>query len=280
MKVIKGKGYNTWGLTLASRGEDNNPYILLWLGKTAYEYRFKDFFLKPYQYVWHYGDTSHLMMAKRELSFTVHTGPEDGFISCRYGADKDFLMGKEVKHITAWHKMWSIPWMHSTFQGHWLLNMDRTYFAKIDNTVYTHGHEPWNYDGHERIDFKFADAYDGEIIIGTARMEGRAWTRGVSWCSWMKYFTDPITHIDLSVDFNKEVGKEKGSWKGGTIGTGITLKDGENGKDGCKRFCTDNGHTFYGFIYHGEDNKIVYKNKYIPPVKKKGDNNAASNIQH
>jgi len=261
MKTRKGKGYNTWGLTMASKGEDNNPYILLWLGKTAYEYGFNDFFMKPYRYVWHYGDTSHLMIAKKEISFTIHTGKEDGFVSCRYGADKDFLMGKNANHLPAWHKMCSLPWMHNEFDGQWLLNIDGTEFLKIKDGTIDLDASPWDYPGHERVDFEFVDSHDSEIIIGTARMERRVWTRGTSWCSWMKYFFDPIVHTDMAIDFNKEVGPEKGSWKGGIVGMSINLNDGENGLDACKRFCFEKGYTFHGFLHHGKNNEIVYKNK-------------------
>lgn len=62
----------------------------------------------------------------------------------------------------------------------------------------------------------------GEIQerIATITQERRIWTR--RWIPWRKLVRS------INVEFNGEVGERTGSWKGGTIGCGYTMKPGES----------------------------------------------------
>lgn len=81
----------------------------------------------------------------------------------------------------------------------------------------------WNYD--------FTDKYDGEIIPCTFHIEEREWRP--KWLMWTKLFADVRKSIEI--EFTKEVGKRKGSWKGGTIGCGYTMLPNEDPIDTIKR---------------------------------------------
>lgn len=81
----------------------------------------------------------------------------------------------------------------------------------------------WTYD--------YTDKYDGEIIPTTIYVDEREWRP--KWLKWTSLFAKKSRGID--VHFSKEVGKRKGSWKGGTIGCGYDLKPNEHPLDCLKR---------------------------------------------
>lgn len=69
---------------------------------------------------------------------------------------------------------------------------------------------------------------DINATIKTTEMEWRQ-----RWLKWTKLFAKVSRSIDVS--FDNEVGSERGSWKGGTIGCSYTLKVGETPYDCLKR---------------------------------------------
>lgn len=79
--------------------------------------------------------------------------------------------------------------------------------------------------------------YDGAEILATCIIEEREWRRGEGWFKWLRLFYRPKIRRDLDICFSAEVGPEKGSWKGGTIGTGITMERHETPKMAFQRFC-------------------------------------------
>jgi hypothetical protein len=50
----------------------------------------------------------------------------------------------------------------------------------------------------------------------------------------------------LDLQFSAEVGKRKGSWKGGTIGHSIDMMPGELHEAAFRRYCAQQGLTFVG----------------------------------
>jgi len=77
----------------------------------------------------------------------------------------------------------------------------------------------------------YTDSYDGEKIPCVIWTEEREWRP--KWLQWQNI----IHHVSrtAAVQFSKEVGKEKGSWKGGVLGTGERMKAGESALDAIKR---------------------------------------------
>lgn len=84
--------------------------------------------------------------------------------------------------------------------------------------------------------FDFQD-YDGEKIIATCIIEEREWHRGEGWFKWLKYFYQTKVARSLDLQFSAEVGTEKGSWKGGTIGHGIDMLNSESPQQAFERYC-------------------------------------------
>lgn len=81
------------------------------------------------------------------------------------------------------------------------------------------------------------DDYDGQRITATTHIEEREWRQGTGWFRWLSLFRKPMVRRSLSINYSGEVGPEKGSWKGGTIGTGIDMLPGELHEAAFRRFC-------------------------------------------
>ena len=60
-------------------------------------------------------------------------------------------------------------------------------------------------------------------IIATIGVEEMEWRQ--KWLMWTPLFS--MVHKSISVEFNNEVGSERGSWKGGCTGCGYGIKPGE-----------------------------------------------------
>lgn len=95
--------------------------------------------------------------------------------------------------------------------------------------------------------FNFLD-FDGEEIEAETFIEEREWRRGVKWFKWLSWFSKPKISRSLVIRFNKEVGKKKGSWKGGIVGHSIDLEGEELHKEGFERYCQENGLKFLSEI--------------------------------
>lgn len=170
------------------------------------------------------------------------------------GAGYDFFQlyfGPQT-HDSLTTKNWSkhLPWMmwdmvrHSFYgpdgalfytEPHWL---KRRKLAKKNGGIDKHGWDETYKKMQEvpRVHFGFED-YDGEMIIASCYIEEREWHRGTGWFRWLKYFWPAKIRRDLSLEFDKEVGPEKGSWKGGTTGHGVDMLPGETVEQSFRRYC-------------------------------------------
>ena len=86
------------------------------------------------------------------------------------------------------------------------------------------------------VSFQFED-YDGEIITATSLIEERQWEFGEGYFKWLSWFRKPKIIRSLDLQFSEEVGPEKGSWKGGTVGHGIDMLPGEMHEQAFRRYC-------------------------------------------
>lgn len=81
------------------------------------------------------------------------------------------------------------------------------------------------------INYNFTDKYDGKVIPTKVYIEEREWRQ--HWLRKTSFFAKIIRVIE--VNFSEEVGKRKGSWKGGTVGCGYHMKKGETALECIKR---------------------------------------------
>lgn len=69
----------------------------------------------------------------------------------------------------------------------------------------------------------YIDSYDGTTVNATLSMVETEWRP--LWFQWTSLFAKKSTFIDI--EFDQEVGKQKGEWKGGCIGCSYEIKTGE-----------------------------------------------------
>lgn len=100
-------------------------------------------------------------------------------------------------------------------------------------------------DATPTVSFEFDD-FDGERIVATSMIEEREWRAGTGWWRWLSFFRKPRVKRSLDLRFSSEVGKRKGSWKGGTVGHGIDMLPGELHEAAFRRYCDQQGLTFVG----------------------------------
>lgn len=98
-------------------------------------------------------------------------------------------------------------------------------------------------DGVPCLVFAFGD-FDGESITAKTKIEEREWRFGTGWFKWLSLFRAPRVSRSLDLSFSSEVGKRKGSWKGGTVGHSIEMAAGELHEEAFRRYCGEHGLTF------------------------------------
>lgn len=145
-------------------------------------------------------------------------------------------------------KVWFYPWCEHRCVRHSIYDLAGDLFATLPE---------WglqNKNGWEAKNalenacpvarFEFAD-YDGERITATCRIEEREWKRGKGLFR-LFYLGRNTIRRSLDLRFSSEVGRRKGSWKGGTIGHSIDMLPGELHQSAFERYCQQKGLTFIG----------------------------------
>lgn len=89
------------------------------------------------------------------------------------------------------------------------------------------------------------DDFDGERLTATTHIEEREWKFGDGWFKWLSLFRAPKISRSLAIEFDKECGPEKGSWKGGTMGAGIDMLPGELHEAAFRRYCEQEHRSKY-----------------------------------
>ena len=99
--------------------------------------------------------------------------------------------------------------------------------------------EQYNFKQNEvpRAHFLLMDMYNKDEVIVSCYLEERQWSFGEKWCSWMGYFRPKKIVRSVDLWFNKEVGSERGSWKGGLRGHSIEPLQDETISEAVQRYC-------------------------------------------
>ncbi|WP_396190539.1 hypothetical protein [Flavobacterium sp.] len=78
--------------------------------------------------------------------------------------------------------------------------------------------------------------YDGSKAIMTALIERHVIQRGSEGFEWLRRFRKPEVEITLKLTFDQYLGTQKHSWKGGSAGASVSLKEDETLQDGLNKF--------------------------------------------
>lgn len=88
----------------------------------------------------------------------------------------------------------------------------------------------------DKAKFQIKD-FDGEIINAEVHVEQRQWKFGEGWFKWLSFFRKDVLRTNIEINLDKEMGPEKGSWKGGTIGLGFDMNTDESIRSAFIRWC-------------------------------------------
>lgn len=132
---------------------------------------------------------------------------------------------------------WScfLPFATWRFVRHTLYNPDESIAWEGGNRAPFQ--EMW--DAEKKIEkqvFRFRD-FDGEEIEARTHVEEREWRFGNGWFKWLSVFRRAKISRSIDIEFSKEVGPKKGSWKGGTLGHGSDIELGESQFSAFRRYC-------------------------------------------
>ena len=174
---------------------------------------------------------------KREYSISV----SDGAMHLRYG---------EQTHdsTTDKSKCYFLPWRNYSFVRHSMYDVNGNHWKTEKNTHI-------DYEVQQKcpkVCFELED-YDGEKIIAETRMEERQYKLGTGYFKWLSWFKKDIVSKTLDIWFDKETGREKGSWKGGTVGHSIEMNKNELHESAMRRYCEQEHYSKGG----------MYKMKFI-----------------
>jgi hypothetical protein len=125
---------------------------------------------------------------------------------------------------------WRLPFIEKEWIRTSVLLKDDTWEHETKDTKKYFYKDEWK-EKQKSYTYDFTDKYDNTIIPTTIYVDEREWRP--KWLTWTKRFA--IINRSIDVHFSKEVGKEKGSWKGGTLGCGYTMLPNEHPLDCLKR---------------------------------------------
>lgn len=180
---------------------------------------------------------------------------EYGFALSNMGNGYDFLQihfGAQT-HSSDTTQDWCchLPWKQWDCVRHSMYHPDGThYFTEPRDNRGRGNWDAWWKAKQEcpLVHFEIRD-HDGQKRIASCHIEEREWHRGTGWFKWLKWFSKPKIRRDLDISFDYEVGPEKGSWKGGTVGTGIEMLPYEYPLNAFKRFCQKDHNALHGRTY-------------------------------
>lgn len=128
----------------------------------------------------------------------------------------------------------SMPWEYEWARTSTLLN-DNTWYNETKSNrgqkYSSEGSYKWIEENKWKETHPYKDPFDGKIVNATIGVSEREWR--MKCLKWTKLFAK--IRRDIDVDFDQEVGKKKGSWKGGVIGCGYDLKAKETPYECLKR---------------------------------------------
>lgn len=164
----------------------------------------------------------------REFGFSLH----EGFLQVFYGRQTG-----DSATTQSWSK--HLPWTQWRHVRLSLYDLEGNHFWTEPQPCLDWEERHRMRDAVPKARFEFTD-YDGKRIVATTHIEEREWRLGEGWFKWLSLFRQPKIRPSLDIAFSEEVGPEKGSWKGGTIGHGIDMLPGELHEAAFRRYCEQN----------------------------------------
>lgn len=152
-------------------------------------------------------------------------GPTYGIMAYGHSNKVDefwIRLGNKSKHI---YMPWDFKWYRTS-----ILLKDGSWEHEFRGDKKEFYNDEWK-EKQYCIEYDYADKYDNTIVPTKVYVDEREWRRRI----FMRIPLFNLVRTSIDVHFFKEVGKQKGSWKGGTIGCGYNLKKGETALECIRR---------------------------------------------
>lgn len=243
--VIYGRtsGWNPLRLVLSSgdddedRGNTLTAYAFGWVARVNLPNVLPPFRVKHIAATW-----DAATVARMGRDWYYETFPREYGFSLNEGHLQLFLGAQTHDSMTtqSWSKF--LPWTQWRF-------VRRSWYGLNGEIFWTEGNETWEdqismRESVPKAVFEFDD-YDGKRIKATTSIEEFEWKFGEGWFKWLSFFRSPKVRRSLDIQFSEEVGPEKGSWKGGTLGHGIDMLPGELHEAAFRRYCEQEHRSKY-----------------------------------
>lgn len=233
--------WTPWRLVLSSGDEEDSGNSL-----TAYAFGWVvrlrlPVILQPYRerYIAKCWDAETI--ARMGRNWYYHTFPREYGFSLHDGFLQLFLGAQTHDSSTTQDWCWSLPWTQWRFVRRSFYDLDGQHFWTEPRDIpRDRAFEEKMCDAVPKAIFEFDD-FDGQRITATTCIEEREWRFGEGWFRWLSIFRGHKVQRSLDIRFSEQVGPEKGSWKGGTLGHGINMLKGELHEAAFRRYCAEHG---------------------------------------
>lgn len=243
------KDYPHWAFVLRSRGDDDhdsgtcslrislrNATLIIALPDIVQPHRTK-FYPKSWdaETIKRLGRDWYWDIDPRQYGFSLR----EGHLSVYYGRTGGACMDSRIQ------QQWGcfLPWTQWRHVRHSLYGLNGEHiWTETKGSKWEAYREAK--DACPVAKFTFMD-FDGHELIATTRIEEREWRFGVGWFKWLSLFRHPKIRRSLDIEFSGETGPEKGSWKGGTVGTGIDMLPDEDHEAAFRRYCAQQHRSKY-----------------------------------
>lgn len=240
--------HSTVGIMLSSRDDEGRPAnIRVQIGSLAVLAPLPDWLIRPKRTkvparYWSAEDIARIgrdwywQIDEREFGFTT----SEGALHIHYGAQTNEWPGSKSKVFFYPWRCWRLV-RHTLFDDRCQRFTELPGFGDWEKRHRVQGACP-------TVRFAVSD-FDGEQIVATTRMEEMEHKLGEGRWKWLSMFRRGKITRHLDIQFSSEVGKRKGSWKGGTVGHSITMEPGENHEAAFRRYCAKYGLAFISREY-------------------------------
>lgn len=234
--------YRKFSVMLGSGDGDDYPGCRLRLSLGAHTFILAlPAIIKPWRrwvdtsrYEWSKGAGGYFETGEREYGFSTF----EGSLHVHYGNQTHEWPGTKSKTFF-------YPWREHRCTRHSVYDTDGQHFADLPLGRYSKN----RWAAKEALEaacplarFDFKD-FDGEQITATCRVEEMEWRRGKGVFRLLFLGRNKIAR-SLDLRFSAEVGRRKGSWKGGTIGHSCEIASGETPEAAFRRYCEKEGLAF------------------------------------
>lgn len=259
--------WKPYGFIISSGSDEDYPHLRFYLGPLTILVEipliFQPFKIRHFPTTWNEETIKRIGRNWYDEVFPVEYGLSF------YETDIHFHYGPQtMDSSTTKSKVWFYPWKESY----------QVYYGLIDQG----GHTFWKQQNVEKklcfvsyderraileqfkpyVYFQIQD-YDRKIILARTYMQEEMWKTGKGIFKWLLYFKKARHSKTLDIEFQNEVGPEKGSWKGGLMGLSVKVLPGELHEDTFRRFCQEYSkekkYYKYPIFYDG-----LYKDQLYP----------------